>query len=40
MRLIDKLPARKRAMVETVLDQLKNISQIGHSRHRRPTKLC
>ena len=30
----DKLLLRKRAIVETVIDQLKNISQIEHSRHR------
>lgn len=36
MRLHDKLLARKRAIVETVIDQLKNISQIEHSRHRSP----
>lgn len=32
--LIDKLLLRKRAIIETVNDQLKNISQIDHSRHR------
>ena len=32
--LWDKLLLRKRAVVETVIDQLKNISQIEHSRHR------
>jgi Transposase DDE domain len=32
--LIDKLLLRKRAIVETIIDQLKNISQIEHSRHR------
>jgi hypothetical protein len=32
--LIDKLLLRKRALIETVNDQLKNISQIEHSRHR------
>ena len=32
--LWDKLLLRKRAIVETVIDQLKNISQIEHSRHR------
>jgi Transposase DDE domain len=32
--LFDKLLLRKRAIVETVIDQLKNISQIEHSRHR------
>lgn len=36
MRLHDKLLARKRAIIETVIDQLKNISQIEHSRHRSP----
>ena len=37
MRLWDKLMLRKRALVETVIDQLKNISQIEHSRHRSVT---
>jgi hypothetical protein len=32
--LMDKLLLRKRALIETVNDQLKNISQIEHSRHR------
>lgn len=32
--LIDKAPLRKRAVVESVNDQLKNISQIEHTRHR------
>lgn len=36
MRWYDKLLSRKRAMVESVIDQLKNISQIEHSRHRSP----
>ena len=36
MRLSDKLLARKRSIVETIIDQLKNISQIEHSRHRSP----
>ena len=36
MRLTDKLLTRKRSIVETVIDQLKNISQIEHSRHRSP----
>jgi hypothetical protein len=39
MRLTDKLLARKRAIVETVIDQLKNISQIEHSRHCSPTNF-
>lgn len=34
MSLIDRILLRKRALVETVIDQLKNISQIEHSRHR------
>jgi hypothetical protein len=34
MRLTDKLLARKRAIIESVVDQLKNISQIEHSRQR------
>jgi len=36
MSLSDRLLLRKRAIVETVIDQLKNISQIEHSRHRSP----
>ena len=34
MPMIDKLLLRKRAIVESVNDQLKNIIQIEHSRHR------
>jgi hypothetical protein len=34
MPLFDKIMLRKRAIVESVMDQLKNISQIEHSRHR------
>lgn len=36
MLLSDKLLLRKRAIVETIIDQLKNISQIEHTRHRSP----
>ncbi len=36
MRLTDKLLTRQRSIVEMVIDQLKNISQIEHSRHRSP----
>ena len=36
MPLIDKLLLRKRALIETINDQLKNICQIEHSRHRSP----
>jgi hypothetical protein len=31
---MDKILLRKRSLIETVNDQLKNISQIEHSRHR------
>lgn len=34
MKVWDKLMLRKRFIIETVFDQLKNISQIEHSRHR------
>jgi len=34
MRLWDRLMLRKRFLIETINDQLKNISQIEHSRHR------
>ncbi|SFE85186.1 IS982 family transposase [Nitrosomonas sp. Nm166] len=34
--LFDKLLLRKRSIIEAVNDQLKNISQIEHSRHRSP----
>lgn len=36
MRWTDKLWTRKRCIIETIIDQLKNISQIEHSRHRSP----
>jgi len=32
--LIDKILLRKRSIIETINDQLKNISQIEHTRHR------
>jgi hypothetical protein len=34
MPVFDKIMLRKRAIIESVMDQLKNISQIEHSRHR------
>ena len=34
MPMMDKLLLRKRSLIETVNDQLKNISQIEHTRHR------
>ena len=37
LSLWDKLMLRKRSLIETVNDQLKNISQIEHTRHRSPT---
>ena len=51
MTLMDRILLRRRAIVESVIDQLKNISQIEHSRHRsvvnfmvnmivRPDRLC
>lgn len=30
----DRLLSRKRSIIETINDQLKNISQVAHSRHR------
>ncbi len=39
MPLMDKILLRKRAIVETIIDQLKNISQIEHSRHRSPVNF-
>ena len=34
--LVDKLLLRKRSVIETVNDQLKNICNIDHTRHRSP----
>ena len=39
MTMLDKQLLRKRAIVESVIEQLKNISQIEHSRHRSPTNF-
>ena len=36
MPLMDNILLRKRAIVETIIDQLNNISQIEHARHRSP----
>ncbi len=36
MDLMDKILLKKRGIVETVIDQLKNICQIEHTRHRSP----
>ena len=37
--LEDKLLTRKRFVIETIVDQLKNISQIEHTRHRNTTNF-
>ena len=34
MSIADKILLKKRALIETVNDELKNIAQIEHSRHR------
>ena len=39
MSLTDRILLRKRVIVESVIDQLKNISQIEHSRHRSVTSF-
>jgi len=39
MPLMDKILLRKRSLIETVNDQLKNILQIEHTRHRSPTNF-
>lgn len=36
MSLWDKLMLRKRSIIETINDQLKNTQQIEHTRHRSP----
>ena len=36
MPLSERVLLRKRSIIETIIDQLKNISQIEHSRHRSP----
>jgi len=39
MPLADKVLLRKRAIIESINDQLKNISQIEHTRHRSPVNF-
>ena len=34
MTVADKILVRKRAIIESVNDELKNMAQIEHSRHR------
>ena len=36
MPMLDQVLLRKRAVIESIIDQLKNISQIVHTRHRSP----
>ncbi len=36
MPLLDKLLLRKRSIIETVNDQLKNMCNVEHTRHRSP----
>ncbi len=36
MHMSDKILLRKHALIETVVDELKNIYQIEHTRHRSP----
>jgi len=36
MPAMDRVLTRKRSLIETINDQLKNISQIAHTRHRSP----
>ena len=40
MPLMDKLLSRKRSIIETINDQLKNIQQVAHSRHRSVTNFA
>ena len=39
MKLQDKILLRKRSLIETVNDTLKNVCQIEHSRHRSATNF-
>jgi Transposase DDE domain len=39
VRLNDRLLLRKRVLIETINDQLKNVSQIEHGRHRSPANF-
>lgn len=34
MPIMDKILLRKRSLIETIFDQLKNVTQIEHTRHR------
>jgi Transposase DDE domain len=39
MEIGDTLPLRRRSIIETVNDQLKNSCQIEHTRHRSPVNF-
>ncbi|NDC83545.1 IS982 family transposase [bacterium] len=39
MPIMDRILVRKRFIIETIMDQLKNISQIEHSRHQSPVNF-
>lgn len=39
MPAVDRVLTRKRALIETINDQLKNICQIAHTRHRSPVNF-
>ena len=39
MHISDKLLVRKRAIIETIIDQLKHISQIEHARYHSPVNF-
>ncbi len=38
--LADRVLLRRRGLIESVIDPLKNIAQIEHSRHRRPANFA
>ena len=38
--LADRILLRKRFIIETINDQLKNVSQIEHTRHRSPANFA
>lgn len=40
MLFSDRLLLRKRLLIETITDQLKNVSQIEHTRHRSPANFA
>jgi hypothetical protein len=40
LTVFDQILLRKRALIETINDQLKNICQIEHSRHRSRANFC